>query len=892
MKIKKIFLLFLFTLLFIGISFASDVSNDTISSVDTIDSVDEVIQSSNTAIKEVDNTLTDKINKEEFKQDNTLKIDTSKTYTVNDFDTLHNTLTSEEYSTITLNINSDITLTDSTKVNKAIKTLNINGNGKTIDGNKSYQFLNISSYTTVTIKDITITNCYSENNGGAIYNKGNLTVTDSIFSNNKATGTKVISGGGAIFNDYANLTVADSTFSNNNVIDDYVYGGAILNYYCFVTVCNSTFCNNTAQAGGAIYNDNCVITVCNSTFCNNPAMVGGALCNDYANLTVSNSIFNNNNASDSGAISNDYCNFTITNCTLNNNIAINFASGAIGNYNTNMIITNSTLNNNKAGSNGSAIFNYDSNLTVCNSTFCNNNATYNGGAIGNSWSNLTVCNSRFCNNTAYAGGAIYNYRGNLTVTNSTLSNNMALFGGGAVCNQGNNTIIKNNVFVANKANMTGKAIINNGKATISNNTNSETSKYNGTIYINGTNVQITDNIFYEELNVFINAMNVLNNKYVLTTKVYNGLSNMNVGRVSYTLDGKWIGSIYVKNGTSWISFKIPYIGNHTIIATYINPNGDSIASDIYTFEKKSNINVLFNTYNVKNGKVIIITAVKDDNGNNITSGRVSYNLDNHWIGSINVKNGSSWINFNYTDSVVTFKATYITDSNVTENIYIKTLNLIELKALASQKASNQNNTQPLKNSSAHIMINSMDLLNGKCVITTKVTDDKYVKMNVGRVSYTLNGKWIGSMNVKNGSSWISFAVLGVGNHTVVATYIDTSGKAITTDTYILEKRPNKFTNGFNLLVNQYNVKDGKVIIVIAVKDDKGNSINKGKILYSLNGVLKEYLNVKNGSSWIIFNYTDTTVKFQAIYRYGGFQNIYTRTLDLNEIASLNRLKNH
>ncbi len=30
-----------------------------------------------------------------------------------------------------------------------------------------------------------------------------------------------------------------------------------------------------------------------------------------------------------------------------------------------------------------------------------------------------------------------------------------------------------------------------------------------------------------------------------------------------------------------------------------------------------------------------------------------------------LKNGSSWISFNYTDSVVAFKATFITNSNVT-----------------------------------------------------------------------------------------------------------------------------------------------------------------------------------------------------------------------------------
>lgn len=91
---------------------------------------------------------------------------------------------------------------------------------------------------------------------------------------------------------------------------------------------------------------------------------------------------------------------------------------------------------------------------------------------------------------------------------------------------------------------------------------------------------------------------------------------------------------------------MPSIGKHVLIATYIDANGNQLASDTYTFEKKAKINVLFNAYNIKNSIVTIVNTVKDDNGNNINTGRISYTINGKWIGSIDVKKGSSWINFN------------------------------------------------------------------------------------------------------------------------------------------------------------------------------------------------------------------------------------------------------
>ena len=90
MKLKKLFLLLILTLLFIGLSYATEASNDTTSAddntIETSATEEITVQSSNTHIKEENNTLTDKTSTKEItKQYNTTKKTASKTYTVNDF---------------------------------------------------------------------------------------------------------------------------------------------------------------------------------------------------------------------------------------------------------------------------------------------------------------------------------------------------------------------------------------------------------------------------------------------------------------------------------------------------------------------------------------------------------------------------------------------------------------------------------------------------------------------------------------------------------------------------------------------------------------------------------------------------------------------------------------
>lgn len=80
--------------------------------------------------------------------------------------------------------------------------------------------------------------------GGAVSNRGNLTIRNSTFSQNGATAS-----GGAIYN-YGTLNVVNSTLAGNSAGSG---GGGILNAGA-LNVLNSTLSANSAVSGGGIYN--------------------------------------------------------------------------------------------------------------------------------------------------------------------------------------------------------------------------------------------------------------------------------------------------------------------------------------------------------------------------------------------------------------------------------------------------------------------------------------------------------------------------------------------------------------------------------------------------------------------------------------------------------------
>ena len=169
-------------------------------------------------------------------------------------------------------INFDLTLSGATISSTSIsltKHLTIDATNLsmpvTLNGNGLSRLFQITTGTTVELKNMVLTNGGGNTLGGAIFNEGTLKLTKSIISDSRAS-----TSGGGIYNTGA-LVVIDSTLSNNRSMQS--DGSAIWNRGS-LTITNSTIMNNSASASctqncfGGIYNSGEMI-VTNSTFYGN-----------------------------------------------------------------------------------------------------------------------------------------------------------------------------------------------------------------------------------------------------------------------------------------------------------------------------------------------------------------------------------------------------------------------------------------------------------------------------------------------------------------------------------------------------------------------------------------------------------------------------------------------
>jgi CSLREA domain-containing protein len=119
-------------------------------------------------------------------------------------------------------------------------------NGLTISGDYHSRVFTIAADKTVAIANLTIMNG-QDNFGGGIFNLGNLTISNSTFTGNKAVGGS--GEGGAIDSEGGSLTVINSTISGNTAETS---GGGLLNCGTSTAVLtNVTITNNRADEDGA-----------------------------------------------------------------------------------------------------------------------------------------------------------------------------------------------------------------------------------------------------------------------------------------------------------------------------------------------------------------------------------------------------------------------------------------------------------------------------------------------------------------------------------------------------------------------------------------------------------------------------------------------------------------
>ena len=380
---------------------------------------------------------------------------------------------------------------------------------------------------TGTISGSKFTNNKAQYGGAAYFNKGFVTITDSVFENNVATAE-----GGAV--DFSHASVKDLIVSINN----------------------SSFVGNKAPVAGAIFT-NVDSKITNSNFINNSAAkIGGAICN-VNDLTVENSKFVNNTPQaihnskelhlgietftdlqnaiglvdgiltlDSDiAMTDDEAAGFVNGVAINKDIVIDGKGHTIDAKNLGRIfsigegftvtLTNATLINGKADK-GGAIYN-DGSLTLSDVKLSDNAADSYGGAVFNN-GELVVSDSVFDSNDIvnrgsasvdYGGAAIYNwYDGALTVSGSNFTNNIKNYKNGdylvgAVATIGDATI--SDSYFVNNAGRWGGAITTSGALIAGDDVNTltvsgSTFKENGGLYgagifVWGSDFTVSDCVF-------------------------------------------------------------------------------------------------------------------------------------------------------------------------------------------------------------------------------------------------------------------------------------------------------------------------------------------------------------------------------------------------------------
>ena len=296
---------------------------------------------------------------------------------------------------------------------------------------------------TGTISGSKFTNNKAQYGGAAYFNKGFVTITDSVFENNVATAE-----GGAV--DFSHASVKDLVVSINN----------------------SSFVGNKAPVAGAIFT-NVDSKITNSNFINNSAAkIGGAICN-VNDLTVENSKFVNNTPQ---AIHNSKeLHLGIETFTDLQN-AIDLVDGIL------------TLDSDIAMTD-------DESAGFVNGVIINKDIVIDGKghtisaedlgrifSIGEGFT-VTLTNATLINGRAVEGGAIYN-DGSLTLSDVKLSDNAADSYGGAVFNNGE-LVVSDSVFDSNDIVNRGSASVDYGGAAIYN-------WYDGVLTVSGSN--FTNNI--------------------------------------------------------------------------------------------------------------------------------------------------------------------------------------------------------------------------------------------------------------------------------------------------------------------------------------------------------------------------------------------------------------
>jgi predicted outer membrane repeat protein len=265
----------------------------------------------------------------------------------------------------------------------------------------------IANNGTTTLTDVDFTGNQAQQAGGGLFSdSGDLTISDSTFTNNQSLGTSNANGG-AIAIENGTLDLSTTTISGNSAY----FGGGLLFSDGVMTLANVTITDNTAtEFGGGIYaRYNSQVSITSTDFTENQANYGGGIYNMVSGqtLTLDQVTFTRNTALEDGGGIHNRAQAAISNAQFLGNSAAN-GGGMSTLANDLTTLENVIFVGNQAREDGGGFFakiDDDDSLTLAHAVFVQNQAGSEGGGLHNYGAccspadNVIVANSIFWDNS-------------------------------------------------------------------------------------------------------------------------------------------------------------------------------------------------------------------------------------------------------------------------------------------------------------------------------------------------------------------------------------------------------------------------------------------------------------------------------------------------------------
>ena len=382
-----------------------------------------------------------------------------------------------------ISFTADITLTEAaTTIDNSAASLEIRGNGYTLDGAESYRLFHIR-LADVSIETLTMTHGYRESqDGGGILIEGDNSYTATLtISQSKIIDNTSGEHGGGLAGSLAQITLVSTELTGNIAGED---GGGIDLYSAEITVISSDIISNAAtnfqgdssgNQGGGIYGSQSKITLISSEIVSNTSE-GISVQGSEVVLSSTNILTNS-----AGGVYGSTSEITVISSTIaNNSGATNgggfalYSSSALT-LTASRVISNLAESSNSTTSYGGALYLDGSSRAVIDSSdIIRNTALNNGGAIyANDSSYVAISSSRVLNNmSGKHGGGVFLKDDSTAVfiDGSTFYGNTAVQYGGAIRQNGGGLHIENSTLSGNDAGSSGVLFLNGGTATIAHTT--------------------------------------------------------------------------------------------------------------------------------------------------------------------------------------------------------------------------------------------------------------------------------------------------------------------------------------------------------------------------------------------------------------------------------------